>query len=92
MSKTTCPSCEAEIEFPDDPRIDELKESLDSASKEIARLHERMETKPVAPVVAPVEVKKKKLVKKTRSREVEAPFYGAATVEEEYEEEEDDDS
>ena len=85
------------MEFPDDPRIDELKESLASASKEIARLHERMEAQPAPPVGQPdpappkEKPKKKKLVTKTRSREVEAPFYGAATVEEEYEEEVDDD-
>lgn len=67
--KVKCPSCEAELELPDDPRMAELKELLTDQKVEIGKLREKLEqagVKPPTPTTTTTEQKGPE--KKTRKR------------------------
>lgn len=81
--KTKCPSCEAEIELPDDPRMGALVEQVQQQTQLITKLSEKLEKagQPVPPEVKPV----LKEGKKTKKR------YEGVFFEDDAEVEEDDD-
>lgn len=69
--KVKCPSCEAELELPDDPRVDELKTLIQQQATVIqtisARLEKLGETPPAAPTI-PKGIEPKDTPKKGRKR------------------------
>ncbi len=77
--KTKCPSCEAEIEIPDDPRVGELKELIEQQGRVISEMSDRLKRagEPVPPSVPKVKEKEKK----TRKR-YEGAFFDDDTEEE----------
>ncbi len=81
MPQVKCPSCEANIELPDDPRIPELKELLVDQKQEITRLREKLEQMGVhqpAPAPAPTPAPEKK-----KRKRYEGAFFDDDTEEEE---------
>lgn len=57
MAKTTCPTCDAEIDIPDDPRIGQLVDAMNAQQKTLERYAEKLGelgVKVVAPAPADV--------------------------------------
>lgn len=52
-SKVKCPSCGAELELPDDPRVSELVQANTELRTTLTRINERLEKQGKEPVPAP---------------------------------------
>jgi len=66
--KAKCPSCDAELDIPDDPTLAALKESVDKLVAENAKLREKLETAGVKPPEPSAVPAAKKAAAKTPAR------------------------
>jgi len=53
MAKTACPSCGAELDIPDDPRVTELMDLVNKQGAVIERMSEKLEAAGIKPPAAP---------------------------------------